>query len=63
MHLDMPLENLVNVLQYKEHELASALDERYTTRATGTRFVDNEGFKSTSDMVFNKRLAKILFPL
>jgi hypothetical protein len=54
MHLDMPLDDLVDDLSHKGHEsLRRLLDDCYATGATGTRFVDNEGYKTTSSMVFN----------
>ena len=61
MHIDMSLDDLVDDLSGKEPEsLRRLLYDRYATGATGTRFVDNEGYKTTSDMVLNERIAKIL---
>ena len=37
------------------------LDERYAI-AIGTRFADNDDYKTTFDMVFNERIAKISLP-
>jgi hypothetical protein len=64
MHIDMSLDDIVDDLPHKEPEsLRRLLDDCYATEATGTGFVDNGGYKTTSDMVFNERIAKILSSL